>query len=472
MKRLFLILGALAAITAQAKTVTGHVSSHGSNLSNVAVSDGYNFALTDTAGRYSLEVDPDAYFVFVVTPSGYIAPSTSGTPEFYRPASGSNFDFDLLPWGTPGGNYTLIAMADTQPRDSITLGRLYNEALTDIRAHAAELKKMSPTPIYGMVLGDITFDRPDLNGAVKNGFASLGFPVMPVIGNHDHDMNMTGNDESEWLYRQSYGPNYYAFNAGKDYFIVLDDIMYDGNRKYNVGFDERQLQWVEKYLSYVPKDAHIFVGIHAPLKFYNPTYTNRNAEKLAALFSGRNVDFLSGHTHVQYNYAVAPGIREYNICCIGGPIWMWDSPLCKDGTPNGYQVFIRDESNPRNYFKASGYPADYQMKAYLPGTVAKHEKEIVVKCWNVDERWKLEWCEDGSRKGTLAPATVDADPEYSFYLQNKYLKGYKQVTGGRAPNSTNSSIFYSYKPSDSAKTVEIKATDPYGQVYTTVVSLR
>ena len=76
---LTLFLGPLSA-----KTVRGKVSSEGKALAGVIVSDGYRFAKTDAAGAFKLSTHKDARFVFVITPSGYVAPFESGAPQFLQ----------------------------------------------------------------------------------------------------------------------------------------------------------------------------------------------------------------------------------------------------------------------------------------------------------------------------------------------------------------------------------------------------
>ena len=72
-----------------AKTVKGTVSCEGKGLAGVMVSDGYRFAKTDGAGAFKLSTHKDARFVFVITPSGYVAPFESGAPQFYLPLKGT-----------------------------------------------------------------------------------------------------------------------------------------------------------------------------------------------------------------------------------------------------------------------------------------------------------------------------------------------------------------------------------------------
>ena len=275
---------------------------------------------------------------------------------------------------------------------------------------------------------------------------------------------MSDDDTSAHLYRHFFGPTYYAFNAGKDYYIVLDNILYKGNKKYEVGLNDQQLNWVKSYLQYVPKGAHLFVCMHAPAYFYNENYKLGRVAELLDLFEGYKVDILSGHTHVQCNTQIRNNIREYNIASIGGAWWLWDGIYSKDGTPIGYQVFESGKNGIANYFKSLGHDRDYQFRYYPVGTVPGHEDELCVKVWNWDNRWKVEYYEDGKLKGEMKQYK-GMDPDYDFFLQRKAVTEGKDMKElGRQANK-NAYFFFSTKPSDKAKKIKIVVTDANGKSY-------
>ena len=58
--------------------LTGVVYGDGAPLAGVCVSDGVQFATTDAAGRYRIESDKSAGFVFAVTPSNWVAAEADG----------------------------------------------------------------------------------------------------------------------------------------------------------------------------------------------------------------------------------------------------------------------------------------------------------------------------------------------------------------------------------------------------------
>ena len=81
---------------AQARKVTGKVISGKEKLSGVIVTDGTSFTKTKKNGKFAFDIKDDAEFVYIVTPSGYVADWSSGVPAFYQQAAGcKKFVFDL-----------------------------------------------------------------------------------------------------------------------------------------------------------------------------------------------------------------------------------------------------------------------------------------------------------------------------------------------------------------------------------------
>ncbi|MCD8185861.1 MAG: hypothetical protein LUD68_05210 [Rikenellaceae bacterium] len=226
-KRVFFLALLLAVFTAGwARPIKGVVRSGNEKLAGVVVTDGYRFTATDKKGRFSLEIDPQAQFISIVTPSGYICPYESGSPVFYRKIeSGTDYNFNLIPYGNKEG-YVLFAVADPQTGNDNHFKRFEAETVADLRKHSAE-HSVKGRAMLGLMLGDIVWDNLPLLQDYKKSMAGLGFPVYPVIGNHDYDMNAQGDDAAAWAYRAQFGPEYYGFNSGNEYFIVLDNIVYD-----------------------------------------------------------------------------------------------------------------------------------------------------------------------------------------------------------------------------------------------------
>lgn len=99
---------------------------------------------------------------------------------------------------------------------------------------------------------------------VREQFASLGIPVYGVIGNHDHDLNKFTDREATENYRSHFGPTYYAFDMGRTHYVVLDDIVYHGARKYDEQIDSMQLRWAAAYAERLPAGSRVCFAMHAP----------------------------------------------------------------------------------------------------------------------------------------------------------------------------------------------------------------
>ena len=134
-KLLFVFLSFLLVLPLQARKVKGSVSAQGAPLANVVVSDGYRFTTTAANGTFSLNTHKDARFVFVITPSGYVADFSSGAPQYYLPVSSKKFDFRLQPFGE-GDDYTLFSVSDPQMSTNKHLKRFMGRPLGDLQGMA------------------------------------------------------------------------------------------------------------------------------------------------------------------------------------------------------------------------------------------------------------------------------------------------------------------------------------------------
>ena len=463
MKKQILSIALLMAFFAgaTAKEVTGKVHCNKKGMKDVVVTDGTNFTTTDQNGIYKLDAVNNADFIHIVTPSGYVASYASGTPRFYHTPSEKNLDFELFEFSAPQGAYALFAIGDTQPGSDQAYARLETEAFPELKSYGNEYINKG-MPVAAIMLGDMIWDNPETYGRYKEDLKQLGYPVYPVIGNHDHTEIYIDNHQSEQTYRLHFGPTYYAFNMGCDYYIVLDNIFYTGHRQYDETLTTEQLEWVKQYTRYIPKGAHVFVAMHAPAKMYTSDHYLKGAEELMDLLRDYQVSILSGHSHIHSNLLLRPNVREHMVASIGGAWWLWNSRYCMDGTPMGYQVF---ESTPRGltwHFKTLGMPADYQMKVFPVGTFSDRLDKVCVKVWNWDETWKVEWKEDGKLKGCMTQFSA-IDPDYKGYINREYAQGAKKLTW-RFPVE-NPFIFFSAKPSPNAQEMEIIVTDHFGRQY-------
>ena len=189
-KNIFYAALLLMAIGAEAKEIKGKVMADGKGLAKVVVTDGTAFALTSEDGSYMIDADEKAHFIYVVTPSGYMAPCNGGTPVFYKTLNENSHDFQLHRWGTVGGKYAMMAAADTQPRGENAFHRLETEAFPDLKQVGFEYMSQN-IPAFAIFLGDILWDNLEMFPHIKQEIAKIQIPIYPVIGNHDHDKEVS-----------------------------------------------------------------------------------------------------------------------------------------------------------------------------------------------------------------------------------------------------------------------------------------
>lgn len=171
-KNIFYAALLLMAIGAEAKEIKGKVMADGKGLAKVVVTDGTAFALTSEDGSYMIDADEKAHFIYVVTPSGYMAPCNGGTPVFYKTLNENSHDFQLHRWGTVGGKYAMMAAADTQPRGENAFHRLETEAFPDLKQVGFEYMSQN-IPAFAIFLGDILWDNLEMFPHIKQEIAKI-----------------------------------------------------------------------------------------------------------------------------------------------------------------------------------------------------------------------------------------------------------------------------------------------------------
>ena len=143
MKHLFLSIICLLVIcnAANARKATGEVTCQGKGIGKVIVTDGKSFTKTAADGTFSFDIDDTAEFVYIVTPSGYVADWSNGSPEFYKRVKGNDFfSFELSKTGDGKKEYNIIAVGDPQPRKDKHFNEFIGRPLEDIRTTAEAFK--------------------------------------------------------------------------------------------------------------------------------------------------------------------------------------------------------------------------------------------------------------------------------------------------------------------------------------------
>ena len=212
MRKIFAFILALAAVSsvADARKVTGTVMCGEEKLSGVIVTDGRDFTQTKN-GKFKFEIEDNAEFVYIVTPSGYVADWSTGIPAFYQTAQGNDrFHFELTRT-EPSEEYSIVAIADPQLRNDKHLAQFAAEPMADI---CETVKGLGGVKV-GLALGDICWDSFDMLDKYKAEILRTGIPFYPVAGNHDHDADAKGDVQASAAYRKAMGPENYAFFIGK-----------------------------------------------------------------------------------------------------------------------------------------------------------------------------------------------------------------------------------------------------------------
>lgn len=335
-------------------------------LEGVKVSDGVQVAATDARGRYSMPV-VDGRTVFVVKPAGYRFPlRADGMPDFWRhvrtqagPAlkyggmprqlTGCR-DFAVVPQAArDGATLDALVFADPQVKSLVDVGYYERDVIASIRG-------MGMRAEVGISLGDITHDDLSLYPALNRVTARLGVPWLHVAGNHDLDFDASGDEDSLLTFRNTYGPDTFAWEEPQAVFIAMDDVVYrPDSGDYIGGLREDQFAFLAAYLPTIPGDRLLVIGVHIPFFDAAPgreTFRRADRERLFALLRGfPNVLLLSGHSHAQRHvfhdastgWHGARPLHEYNVGAVCGAFWSGlkdgqgipDATMA-DGTPNGF----------------------------------------------------------------------------------------------------------------------------------------
>lgn len=163
-------------------------------------------------------------------------------------------------------------------------------------------------PRFVIILGDLV-NKPGDQAQIREFFRISGkidrlIPVYYVPGNHDVGHEPT--PETVAAYRKSIGRDYYSFQAGPIYGIVLNSALIHAPQKVEAEFRKQNL-WLEKELEKAGRSGlpHTVVFLHHPLftkdadeadDFGNILLARRKA--LLALLQKQGVRYVfAGHVH-------------------------------------------------------------------------------------------------------------------------------------------------------------------------------
>ena len=460
------------------KNLAGRVTVDGVPRAGVVVSDGINVELTDERGEYQMYTTRQ--HVFVSVPEDCEIPVLDGLPRFYKVLDFSvdakiQRDFNLLS-APKKTEWTLMAVADPQIGNDQDISDFSEYVLSDFSEFTQPISENT----YGISLGDIVWNKPELFSTYKTLMGRTPVPSFSVIGNHDHNESVKNDTESDADFRNVLGPTYYSVNIGDYHMVVLDDVLYSGEtgrNDYANTITQEQLDWLEKDLSHVSKDKGLIVALHIPTARWNRPNNLTNTQALYDLIKDfDNIQIISGHAHNQSTVEIAPNMTEYNFAAAMGAYWY---PLCSDGTPRGYGVLKFNGNKLVDVkYKSAGFPDDYQMKLYAPkdavlcqpsGNVGDPFDQILVNVFAWHPKWTVEIQEDGGSWKTLSNVQAqDPDVRKSLVYDEDDKKWYIPSNHNGAQIATTNHMFL-YRPAPDWRSVTVRATDPFGNVYTSTL---
>jgi len=129
------------------------------------------------------------------------------------------------------------------------------------------------------------------------------------------------------------------------------------------------------------------------------------------------------------------------------------------GTPGGYGVYEAEGADIKWYYKSTGMAKNKQLRIYGKGRLTEAPNEIAANVRNWDNKWKVEWYEDGVLKGPMEQRVAFDPWATELYAGPALPEKHPFVE----PTLTDHLFFA--KPSANAKQITVKATDRFGVVY-------
>jgi len=461
-------------------------------LADVRVSNGREIVLTDRAGAYRLRIDDDTV-LFVVKPRGWMTPvDETNLPQFYyvhKPAGSpklgypgvaptgplpASIDFPLYPQDEPD-RFRVIVFGDTQPDSIEDINYVAHDIVEEVIGTAAA---------FGFTLGDLVNEKLELHEPLNRTVAQIGIPWYNVLGNHDMNLDSSGDKHSDESFERVYGPAYYSFDYGPVHFIVLDDVIWHGATEekrgyYRGGLGGRQLAFVRNDLAQVPKDRLVVLTMHIPI-----VQIQERKELFRILAQHPHTLSFSAHTHMHNHLFLGPDHdwpgesphHHMNFATACGSWWRGapdevgiPHTTMADGAPNGWSVVTFEGNRYSAVYKATRRPADYQMNIYAPESVAADkagQTEVLVNVFAGSERSIVEMRFAGGSWGRLERVARE-DPHF---VAIKRAEESRQPPRGRKLGGVTKSPHMwvgTLPPNPRVGTylIEVRTTDMFGQTH-------
>ncbi|MDR1667621.1 MAG: calcineurin-like phosphoesterase family protein [Bacteroidales bacterium] len=451
----------------------GRITDTGGNpVQGVVVSDGYSCVRTNADGRWNLTKHDNAKFIFYSVPETHEVNVAAGSNAALFYASIDNptqFNFTLKPLPAVENEFTLLAIGDPQVASAADVTRFTNETMADLKT----LINASDKPCYGLYMGDMVADHPELFAQMKNVTGSSKMIYFTTIGNHDKTGGSASVPRNADQFCSVFGPLDYSFNRGNIHFVCLDNVIYTNKDTYTAGFEDRQIEWLRQDLSFVPKSKTVIVYYHIPIR--NSNYKNRTA-LLNLLKPFAKAHLMCGHTHYTEHFDITSPLTVHEFIHAAACGAWWKSTVNGDGTPNGYAVYDVVGSELDNwYYKSTRYSKNFQIRMHWGddafggshGTFSYGQgHKIVANVFNADAGWTVKAYEDNVFAGNLVKIATTKD---------EWARGYHIGVLNRNPDNYSPNNKHAYLHTlvnPAATTIEIRATDRFGTVYSQTEIIR
>ena len=340
----------------------------------------------------------------------------------------------------------------------------------------------------------------------------------PVTGKDLREINLN----IQRMFEDTFGPVNYSFNRGDAHIVGMRNVQWKSGddcatANTSTKFTKEQYDWLAADLAFVPKDKIVVLCVHVPL-YNNGTIGDGSyrQEVLTLLDEFAEAHILSGHLHYMRNYdhtlvSSSPHkIYEHAQAAVDGA--SWTSNINGDGVPNGYGVYHFDGNTIKDWYY-KGYAEgmnkrDYQIRLHRGNTITGaaisgansngtkgyyqfgySDDILLANVFNSDTNWKVEVYEDGVYSGKMTSlSSYHGSVTYEELIGSFTYEDPKRVPAGTECGRdfwsigilcgylgmNNGGLYYKhcyqmwkYKlKNKNAKTIEVRATDRKGNIYT------
>ena len=357
--------------------------------------------------------------------------------------------------------FNLIVVGDTQPQTEEQFERLEREVVPNIKLIIDEYRQKSNLPIAVLITGDVVWDNMAFLPRLKELFTSLDVELITVIGNHDHDRNIEGDESAkEQAYEAAFGARYKSFTLGDTRFILLDNILYHSYENYSIELDKEQQKWLRGVAKDIAKNERVAICMHAPAYSFREGKVLPYARDIMRMFRGNELHFITGHRHRHATVELGKNSIEHSVAQVCGNLWF--APLCTDGTPPGV-LCIEERNGVWQWYFRTFDKEQQKLRIWHEGEVKDNEEYVVVKVIGWDNQHRVEWSENGVKMGAMEQITI-LDPDYVYYVDN--VADYNDTIMQRLRRSAHPhSHYFRCKRTSPDSEITISVTDRFGREY-------